>query len=172
MASRASDGRSRPAGRRRSEAPLAEGRNGGPPPQSAARVRWFRTRVLATEEGRGRLKSWSPVVALTSAGGRRGAVANDVPRGQPGRYAVEAAVRQALSGVGGQWTARIAPLDAICVEIASPDGFRWLAFIPNPGRQKRRAMARRLKDACRRPLPSSGATRWRRAWILVTEEFC
>ena len=41
----------------------------------------------------------------------------------------------ALSGLDGRWTARIAPVDAFCVEIATLDGFRCLAFIPNPERQ-------------------------------------
>ena len=162
---------SRPSRTSLSEAGPVQGENGAPPAPTI-RVRWYPARVPPKEKGRGQLKSWSPVVALTSARGQRKAIANEVPLGRPGRYAIETAVREALSGLDGRWRARIAPLDAISVEIVSPDGFRWLAFIPNPGRQKRRGMARRLKDACRRPLISSGPTRWTRAWILVTEESC
>lgn len=162
---------SRPPRTRLSEAGPAQGENGALPGPTI-RIRWYPARVPLKEKGRGRLKSWSPVVALPSTRGQRRAIANEVPRGRPGRYAIEAAVREALSGLDGRWRARIAPLEAMCVEIVSPDGFRWLAFIPNPGRQKRCAIARRLKDSFRRPQASSGPTRWIRAWILVTEESC
>ncbi len=150
---------SRPSRRRRSETGPAQGENGAPSTPRMG-IRWHPTRVLPKKKG------------VTGAGGQRRGVANEVPRGRPGRDAIEAAVREALSGLDCRWRARIAPLDAICVEIVSPDGFRWLAFIPNPGRQKRHGMARRLKDAFRRPPTSSGPTRWTRAWILVTEESC
>ena len=162
------NGRSRSSRSRPPEAPLAERRDQQRP--SPVQIRWFRTRVVAKAEGGCRLKSWTPVVRLTGAGGRRHSIANLVPRGKSGRDTVEAAVRQALSGLDGRWTARIAPVDAYRVEIAAPDGFRCLAFIPNPGTQERPAMARRLRDACRRPQARSGLTRWRRAWVLVTEE--
>jgi len=82
---------------------------------------------------------------------------------------LEAAARQALAGLDGPWSARIAPLEAFCVEIAAPDGFRWLAFIPDPRRQGTRAVARRLRDACRHRPSSSRLTRWKKAWIIVTE---
>lgn len=134
---------------------------------SPGRIHWHRTRILAKERGSGRLKSWTPVVALPKGSVAGRAIANDVPAGRPGRDVVEAAVRQAVSGLDGRWRARIAPIDAYCVEITSPDGFRCLAFIPNPERQERRAVARRLRDACRRP---PAPTRWRRAWVLVMEE--
>jgi hypothetical protein len=170
MGSAGHDGRSRPSrGRRPDARPAERRRNGKSRLTSPVRIRWYRTRVVAKEEDGGRLNSWTPVVALTRAGGGRQTIANDVPRGRPGRDAIEAAVSQALSGLDGRWRARIAPVDAYCVEIAAPDGFRWLALVPNPGRQERRAMARRLRDACRRTPAPSPAARWRRAWILVTE---
>jgi|SRR5207249_11937121 len=60
------------------------------------RIRWYRTSALAPE-GRG-------------------------PRPDPERAlrAVQAATRQALAGLDGPWSARIAPLEAFCIEIASP----------------------------------------------------
>lgn len=167
-------GARRPSGRprdRRAEAQLVErSRAGEGSARSSVRIPWNRTRVVASEEGGRRITCVPVTLALVQAGDGRHTIANKVPRGRLGREAVEAAVREALSGLGGRWTARIAPLDAISVEITSPDGFRWLAFIPNPARQERSAMARRLKDACRRPPTPSGLTRWRRAWILVPEE--
>lgn len=170
MGSAADSRRSRRSRGRPGAGPAERRRNGKSPLPSPVRIRWYRTRVVAKEEGSGWLNSWTPVVALSRAGVRRQTIANDVPRGRPGRDAVEAAVRQALSGLDGRWRARIAPVDAYCVEIASPDGFRCLAFVPNPERQERRAMARRLRDACRRPPAASGPTRCRRAWVLVIEE--
>ena len=162
----AGNGRSRPSRSRRREAPLAE--RGDPP--SPVQIRWYRTRAVAKKGSGGGLMSWTPVVALTRPGGGRHTVSNLAPRGEPGRAAVEAAVRQALSGLDGRWTARITPVEAFCVEIATPDGFRCLAFIPSPERQEKQAVARRLRDACRRLPAPSGLTRWRKAWVLVTEE--
>ena len=164
--------RSRPSRKRRSKAgptPRKKGARGVP---ATFRIRWYPTRVPPKDEHPGRLRAWSTVVAPVGARGRARVVANQVPRGLPGRYVIDAAVREALSGLGGGWRARIAPLNAICVEIASPDGFRWRAFIPDPGKQGRRSLARRLKDACARSPASSGQTRWRSAWILVTPESC
>jgi hypothetical protein len=131
------------------------------------RIRWYRTRAVPNgTSGRG-LNCWTPVVALPK--GRRQTVANPRPHLGPALQVVEAAVRQALAGLDGHWSARIAPLEAFRVEIAAPDGFRWLAFIPDPRRQGAKAVARRLKDACRqRPSPSRLA-RWKKAWIIVTE---
>jgi hypothetical protein len=99
-----------------------------------------------------RLEAWSPVVALTAARTPRHVIANEVPRGRPGRDAVEAVVRKTLLGLDSRWRARIAPVEACCVELASPDGFSCLAFVPNPGGQETRALlAQRLRDACLRP---------------------
>jgi len=77
-------------------------RNGKAPLQSPVRIRWYRTQVRAKEQGR-RLNSWAPAVALARANGGRQTIANEVPHGRPGRDAVEAAVRQALSGLDGRW---------------------------------------------------------------------
>lgn len=162
------NGRQRSSRGRRPEEPPGE--RGDQQRPSPVQIHWFRTRVVAKAGGGCRLKSWTPVVRLIGARDGRHSIANLVPRGKSGRDSIEAAVRQALSGLDGRWTARIAPVDAYCVEIAAPDGFRCLAFIPNPGTQERRAMARRLREACQRPQAPSGLTRWRRAWVLVTEE--
>jgi hypothetical protein len=134
------------------------------------RIRWYRTRALANgTSGRG-LSCWTPVVALPkpNEGGRQ-TVANPRPHLGPALQVVQAAVRQALAELDGPWSARIAPLEAFCVEIAAPDGFRWLAFIPDPRRQGTKAVARCLKDACRQRPSSSRLTRWKKAWIIVTE---
>ncbi len=101
--------------------------------------------------------------------GGRQTVANPRPHLGPALQVVQAAVRQALAELDGPWSARIAPLEAFCVEIAAPDGFRWLAFIPDPRRQGTKAVARCLKDACRQRPSSSRLTRWKKAWIIVTE---
>ena len=134
------------------------------------RIRCFPMRALA-RYGRGRQPGcWTAVVALAKpSGGRRQTVGNSRPDPELALKAVEAATRQALAGLDGPWSARIAPLEAFCVEIASPDGFRWLAFIPDPRRQGTRAVARRLSDACRHRPSSSRLTRWQKAWIIVTE---
>jgi len=60
-------------------------------------------------------------------------IVNELPQGRPGREVVAAAVRQTLSGLDGPWVARIASMETGCIEIAAPDGFPWLAFVPNPG---------------------------------------
>jgi hypothetical protein len=134
------------------------------------RIRWSRTGVHA-QEGRGpRLSCWTAVVALGKPNrGQRQTVDNSRPDPELALKAVEAAARQALAGLDGPWSARIARLEAFCVEIASPDGFQWLAFIPDPRRQGTRAVARRLRDACRHRPSSSRLTRWKKAWIIVTE---
>jgi hypothetical protein len=134
------------------------------------RIRWYRTRALA-QEGRGpRPSCWTDVVALAKPDcGWRQTVGNSRPDPELALKSVEAAARQALAGLDGPWSARIAPLEAFCVEIASPDGFLWLAFIPDPRRQGTRAVARRLRDACRHRPSSSRLTRWKKAWIIVTE---
>jgi hypothetical protein len=91
------------------------------------------------------------------------------PPAERGRLVGVAGVRQALAGLHDAWSARTARLKAYCVEIASPEGFRWLAFVPDPRRQGTRAGARRRRDACqKRPSPSR-LTRWNKAWIIVTE---
>jgi len=134
------------------------------------RIRWYRTRAFPNGTSDRGLSCWTPVVALPKpTEGRRQAVANPRPRLGPALRVVQAAVRQALAGLDGPWSARIAPLEAFCVEIAAPDGFRWLAFIPDPRRQGTKAVARRLKDACRQRPSSSRLTRWKKAWIIVTE---
>jgi hypothetical protein len=109
------------------------------------------------------------VVALPKPGEeqRRQTVANPRPHPGPALQVVEAAVRQALAGLDGPWNARIDPLEAFCVEIAAPDGFRWRAFIPDPRRQGTKAVARRLKDACHQRPSSSRLIRWKKAWIIV-----
>lgn len=134
------------------------------------RIRWYRTRAFA-QEGRGpRPNCWTAVVTLAQGkGGRRQTVENSRHDPELALKVVEAAARQALVGLDGSWNARIAPLEAFCVEIASPDGFRWLAFVPDPRRQGTRAVARRLKDACHHRPRSSRLTHWKKAWIIVTE---
>ena len=90
-------------------------------------------------------------------------------RGRAGRDAIEAAVRQALAGLRGHWRARIAPVEACCVEIGSPQGFRCLAFIPNPSQEEGRAVAQRLREACASLCVASALTRWRKVRVLVME---
>lgn len=134
------------------------------------RIRWYRTRALPNGMSGGRLSCWTPVVALPKRSEqRRQTVANPRPHPGPALPVVEAAVRQALAGLDGPWSARIGPLEVFCVEIAAPDGFRWLAFIPDPRRQGTKAVARPLKDACRQRPSSSRLARWKKAWIIVTE---
>jgi len=134
------------------------------------RIRCCPTRVLA-RDGRGPQPGcWTAVVALAKPnGGRRQTVGNSRPDPELALKSVEAATRQAPAGLDGPWSARIAPLETFFAEIASPDGFRWLAFIPDPRRQGTRAVARRLRDACRHRPSSSRPTRWQKAWIIITE---
>ncbi len=172
MASTARNGRRRRQGNGLPLEPLASRRRarnqiGGQP---TLQVRWDRTRVLAKGATGGGLSCWTPVVAVPkpNRGGRQKA-RNSRLHAERARQVVEAAVRQALAGLDGAWTARTAPLQAYCVEIASPEGFRWLAFVPDPRRQGTRAVARRLRDACRERPSSSRLTRWNKAWIIVTE---
>jgi hypothetical protein len=154
----------------RRQQPQRGSRSGALPPESQRKgrppIRWQQTPIIAGD-GTGRLTSPKPCVTLNPREGGTRLDANHGPKG-PARKAVEGAVRLALSGLDGQWRARIVPIDAHCVEIESPDGFRCLAFIPNAEGQGRRAMARRLKEACRQA--TSGPTRWKRAWVLVMEE--
>ncbi len=172
MASLSGNGRRRRQGNPRLFEPLvsrrrAQNQIGGRP---TLEIRWDRTRVLARGATAGGLSCWTPVVVLPKPNRqRRQTAGNSRPHAERARQVVEAAVRQALAGLDGAWRARTAPLEAFCVEIASPEGFRWLAFVPDPRRQGTRAVARRLRDACReRPSPSR-LTRWNKAWIIVTE---
>jgi hypothetical protein len=104
------DGRSRPSRSRRPGAGQAERRrNGKSPLPSPVRIRWYRTRIVAKGEGSGRLNTWTPVVALTGAGGGRQTIANDVPSGRPGRDAVEEGLHP---GHGGAMST--ASLCAVC----------------------------------------------------------
>jgi hypothetical protein len=133
-------------------------------------IRWYRTLVPAKGASGGGVSSWMPVAVLPKPNRRkRHKLARPRPHIERARQVVEAAVRQALAGLDGAWSARTAPLKAYCVEIASPEGFRWLAFIPDPRRQGTRSVARRLRDGCRERPPSSRLTRWNKAWIIVTE---
>jgi hypothetical protein len=133
-------------------------------------LRWCRTLALANGTSAERLSCWTPVVAVPKPNaGRRQTVANPRFELGPALQVLQVAVRQALAGLDGPWSARIEPLEAFCVDIAAPDGFRWLASIPDPRRQGTKAVARRLKDACRQGPPSSRLARWKKAWIIVTE---
>jgi len=129
MASGAGNGRTRRQASRLTAAPpsrheAAEQIHGLPAP---IRIRWYRTRALA-QEGRGRRPScWTAVVSLAKPhSGWRQTVGNSRPDPEFALKAVEAATRQALAGLDGPWSARIAPLEAFCVEIASPSRLtRW-----------------------------------------------
>ncbi len=171
MSSAAGNGRRRRPGAGPPPTPLSRHEAGGqirgrPAP---IRIRWYRTRALPNGMSGGRLSCWTPVVAQPKRNEEwRQTVANPRHLG-PALQVVEAAVRQALAGLDGPWSARIGPLEAFCVEIAAPDGFRWVAFIPDPRRQGTKAVARRLKDACRQRPSSSRLARWKKAWIIVTE---
>ncbi len=172
MASPAGDGRARRQGNGLPEIRPIPRQAGGQTRwlPTSIQIRWYRTRVPAKGASGGGLSCWTPVVAPpTDPGGRSQTVAHSGPHAEGGRQVVEAAVRQALAELDGPWSARTAPLKAYCVEIASPEGFRWLAFIPDPRRQGMKAVARRLRDACRERPSSSRLTRWNKAWIIVTE---
>lgn len=80
MDSSAHDRGSRPSRGRRREAGLAEPRNGKSPPPPV-RIRWYHTRALNKDGGSDRLNSWTPVVALRQARGKRQAVVNELPPG-------------------------------------------------------------------------------------------
>jgi hypothetical protein len=99
------------------------------------RIRWYRTHALALEGRRAWPSCWTATALAKPNCGLRQGVASSRPDSELALKSVEAAAQQALVGLDGPWSARIAPLEAFCVEIASPDGFRWLAFIPDPRRQ-------------------------------------
>ena len=116
----------------------------------------------------GVLSIWVPHITIRA--NRTEAVSGSRQDGESRSGGVEAAVRQALACLGGRWTAAIAPIEAYCVEIRAPDGFRWLAFVPEPSGRRARTIASRLIEICRHRPRATGRSRWRGRWILVAAE--
>jgi hypothetical protein len=78
------------------------------------RIRWYRTRALAQEARGPRPSCWNATASLAKPNrGWRQTVGNSRPDPELALKAVEAATRQALAGLDGPWSARIAPLEAI-----------------------------------------------------------